>query len=312
MAKLQLDDYLPTLEETSTPPDGRPMLLPVDRVDEDPAQPRSEFDADALRELAASIGLRGVLQPVSVRRHPEQGDRYVLNFGARRLRASKLAGKAEIPAFLDALAGSFDQVIENEHREALRPMELALVKRQLEGGKSQADVARELGKSRAYVSYVCALIDAPDWLMDVYRAGRCRGLKELYDLRRIHDKNPHAVEQLVLGPEDLSRGDIDALREGLAVDADRDGRKDRAGWTDPESQTYGSPAPAQPPKVASSGTAAKRECWCVLGEVGGRSVRIMLGAMPAAADEVYVIESGADIRSAVKLAELKALRLRRG
>ena len=68
---------------------GTPMLLPLDSIDEDPEQPRREFDAEALQELADTIRERGVRQPVSVRPHPEQPGRWMLNFGARRLRASQ-------------------------------------------------------------------------------------------------------------------------------------------------------------------------------------------------------------------------------
>jgi ParB family chromosome partitioning protein len=71
-------------------------------------------------------------------------------------------------------------------------MELALfVQRRLAAGETQAEIARRLGKSRQYVTYATALIDAPDWLMALHREGRCRGLKELYDLRRLADT--HAV-----------------------------------------------------------------------------------------------------------------------
>ena len=81
---------------------------------------------------------------------------------------------------------SFDQVIENEQRDGLTPMELALfVKRQIDAGLSQAEIARRLGKSRQYVTMAMVLVDPPDWLAQAYREGRCRGLKELHDLRAL-------------------------------------------------------------------------------------------------------------------------------
>src|SRR6187402_256521 len=170
---LQLEDYLPNLDDTPMAANGRPLLLPIDVIDEDPLQPRSEFDAETLGELAKTIAARGVLQPVSVRSHPEQAGRWMINFGARRLRASRMAGKTEIPAFVDEPADRYVKVIENEHREGLNPMELAgFVKAELDSGKSRAEIARSLGKSPAYISYVCALIDDRDWLRDVYRGGQ--------------------------------------------------------------------------------------------------------------------------------------------
>src|SRR6187200_1709532 len=98
---LQLEDYLPNLDDTPMAADGRPLLVPIDLIDEDPLQPRFEFDPETLGELAQTIAAHGVLQPVSVRSHPEHSGRWMLNFGARRLRGSRMAGKTEIPAFVD-------------------------------------------------------------------------------------------------------------------------------------------------------------------------------------------------------------------
>jgi len=130
---LQLEEYLPNLGDMPAAGDGRPLLLAIDLIDEDPLQPRSEFEAESLGELAKTIAARGVLQPVSVRTHPEQAGRWMLNFGARRLRAARLAGKTEIPAFVEEAADSLDQLLENEQRENLQLLEVALfVQRQLQ------------------------------------------------------------------------------------------------------------------------------------------------------------------------------------
>ena len=94
-----------------------------------------------------------MLQAISVRRHPDNPERWVLNFGARRLRASKLARLNHVPATVNETATSYDQVIENEQREGLKPLELALfVQSRKALGESQTDVARELGKSQAYIT----------------------------------------------------------------------------------------------------------------------------------------------------------------
>jgi ParB family chromosome partitioning protein len=197
---------------------GQPLMLAIDSIEEDPAQPRREFDAEALRELADTIALRGVRQPISVRPHPERPKRWILNFGSRRLRASKLAGRKEIPAFVDTTSDSFDQVIENEQRESLRPLELALfVQRRIAAGDSQTEIARRLGKSRQYVTYATALIDAPDWLLAAYREGKCKGLTELYELRRLHGEHAERVEAWASGREAMTRESIAALRSNLMV-----------------------------------------------------------------------------------------------
>jgi ParB family chromosome partitioning protein len=197
------------IPEWAGAPPGQPLSLPLTAIDEDPDQPRHEYDAEALQQLADTIADRGVRQAISVRAHPNAPGRWILNFGSRRLRASKLAGKTEIPAFVDETSDSYDQVIENEQREGLKPLELAMfVQRELKAGRSQADVARRLGKSRAYVTYVCALIDAPDCVMQAYREGKCRGVSELYELRKLHERAPQAAVHLLEGTELLSRRDV--------------------------------------------------------------------------------------------------------
>ena len=167
-------DHLDLLDEPVAPSAGLPLTLRLDEIDEDPLQPRREFDESKLAELAETIRQRGVLQAISVRPHPEAAGRWMLNYGARRLRASKLAGKTDIPVFIDQAADDYDQVIENEQREGLTPLELALfVKKRLACGDSQQEIARRLGKSKSHITMVCAMIDPPDWLLDAYRRGHC-------------------------------------------------------------------------------------------------------------------------------------------
>ncbi|HOM15252.1 MAG TPA: ParB/RepB/Spo0J family partition protein, partial [Rubrivivax sp.] len=213
---LQLDD-LAALDAPAPEASGLPLMLAIDTIDEDPDQPRQEFDADALQELADTIRERGVRQPVSVRSNPQCAGRWILNFGARRLRAARLAGLAQIPAFIDTTADHYDQVIENEQREGLRPLEMALfVSKRLNLGESQAEIARRLGKSRQWVTLATAMIEPPDWLLELYRQGRCRGMRELYELRRLHTEQPRTVGTWVSKQDAISREAVAALRAELA------------------------------------------------------------------------------------------------
>ena len=212
---LQLDDLAaldaPTLENT-----GQPLMLPVESIDEDPEQPRREFEDNRLEDLAETIRSRGVRQPISVRPNLQAPGRWMLNFGARRLRASKMAGMAEIPAFIDTTADSYDQVIENEQREGLRPLELALfVQKRIALGDNQAEIAKRLGKSRQWVTLATALIEPPDWLLQAYREGRCRGINELYDLRRLHGEHGDTVEAWASTRPTITRDRLTEFRASL-------------------------------------------------------------------------------------------------
>ena len=281
---LQLDD-LAALDAPSPANTGQPLQLPLDDIDEDPEQPRREFDASALQELAETIRDRGVRQPISVRPHPRIAGRWVLNFGARRLRASKLAGLSTIPAFVDASADSYDQVIENEQREGLQPLDLALfIQRRLAAGDIQAEIARRMGKSRQYVTMAMALIDAPDWLLGAYREGRCRGLKELHDLRRLADEDPRRVEAWVADREAITRDQVAALRNDLKpLDSSRD-----------EARTIKQPAKPQPsPGAASLGTAPASRARPVLqARLDGELVSIDVGRVPSQHGCVFVQAGG--------------------
>ena len=212
---LQLDDLAaldaPTLENT-----GQPLMLPVGSIDEDPEQPRREFEDNRLEDLAETIRSRGVRQPISVRPNLQAPGRWMLNFGARRLRASKMAGMAVIPAFIDTTADSYDQVIENEQREGLRPLELALfVQKRIALGDNQAEIAKRLGKSRQWVTLATALIEPPDWLLQAYREGRCRGTNELYDLRRLHGEHGNVVEAWAAKQPTITRDRLTEFRAAL-------------------------------------------------------------------------------------------------
>ena len=293
----------------STAASGAPKRLPLADIDEDPEQPRHEFDAEALNELAATIAARGVRQPVSVRLHPSKPGRWMLNFGARRLRASKLAGKVDIPAFVDAGFDSYDQIIENEQREALKPLELALfVKRELEKGASQAEIARRLGKSQTYVTFVRAMIDPPAWLMDVYRLGRCRNAAQLYELRRLHEADPERVEQRLGGLGRIGSGEVDRLKKGDEADEGQ-ATKERSPRRNPgvESPSLGQAAPHERPAALQENT---QEILILTASYQGTRVRVQLGALPSRASAVFIsgfspskrVEADIDALSKLQLA----------
>jgi ParB family transcriptional regulator, chromosome partitioning protein len=286
---LQLDD-LAALDAPMGPANGAPLRIALALIDEDPRQPRTEFDAAALTELAATIAERGVKQPVSVRPHPSDAGRWMLNFGARRLRASRLAGQADIPAFVDAALDSYDQVIENEQRQNLRPLELALfVQARLNAGETQAEIARRMGKSAAYVSFLTALIDAPDWLMQAYRDGRCRGIKELYALRRLHGEHGAAVEAWVGDHPAITRDGVAALQAALTGAAQASARAAESAVA--QSVASGVRCEATPSRKLSPAPRAASHPPTPLRlhvEMAGEDYELMVTEAPGQAGHLYV------------------------
>lgn len=143
--------------------DDRGVLeLDIERIKRNPEQPRTRFDEEQLGELAASIAVHGVIQPVIVRALADGG--YQLIAGERRLRAARMAGLGTVPAILRASdAGSSLELalIENLQRADLNPIEAAGAYRELidRFGLTHEAVARQVGKSRVAISNALRLLD---------------------------------------------------------------------------------------------------------------------------------------------------------
>jgi ParB family transcriptional regulator, chromosome partitioning protein len=139
------------------------LELALDRIDRNPSQPRLNFDEGQLGELAASIAVHGVIQPIVVRGLAD--GRWQLIAGERRLRAARLAGLETIPAVVrDEAEGEGPlelALIENLQREDLNAIETALAYRELidRFGLTHEAVARQVGKSRVAVSNALRLLD---------------------------------------------------------------------------------------------------------------------------------------------------------
>lgn len=149
--------------------------LSVAAIEPHPDQPRRHFDAAALEELAASIGSRGVIQPVIVR--PLGEGRWQLVAGERRWRAAQKAQLHEIPALirdLDDREVMALALIENLQREDLNPIEEARAYHRLaEGeGMTQAEIARIVDKSRSHVANLQRLLTLPEAVVALVEEGK--------------------------------------------------------------------------------------------------------------------------------------------
>ncbi len=159
--------------------------IECEKISPNPYQPRREFDEHALKALAESIRMYGVLQPLVVTRKEVFHDgggmtvEYELISGERRLRASKLAGLASVPALIrngeeNAQLKLEMAIIENLQREDLNPVDRARSFEKLakEFGLKQIQIAEKVGKSREYVSNSMRILILPDEMITALEEGR--------------------------------------------------------------------------------------------------------------------------------------------
>lgn len=204
-----IDEEMKDSGEKAVPPavsgqnTGSIMRIPLEQIEVNPKQPRRDFDETALRELAESIKLHDIIQPVTVVKISPV--KYQLISGERRLRASKLAGLKDIPAYIRT---ADDQqmlemaLLENLQRENLNAIEIGLSYRRLmdECDMTQEDVAERMKKDRSTVTNYLRLLRLPPDIQKSVRDGELSmgharaiiGLdqvdQQLYVFREVRDK----------------------------------------------------------------------------------------------------------------------------
>lgn len=227
----------PTKAKTDTPPvigsmAGNICSLTISQIDNNPEQPRREFDETALQELAQSIRELGIIQPITV--HRVRADKYQIISGERRFRAAQLAGLESVPAYIREVN---DQtllemaLVENIQREDLHAIEVAISFQRLieECNLTHEDLGQRLGKNRSTITnYVRLLqlpadmqlavrhktismgharaliaIDDPKWQQRVFERIQDEGLsvravEELARVKRQPQKPAHSTNKLLL------------------------------------------------------------------------------------------------------------------
>jgi ParB family transcriptional regulator, chromosome partitioning protein len=163
--------------------------IPVASITPNPRQPRQIFDEETLAELAASIKVVGLLQPVVVRR--TGADQYELVMGERRWRACQLAELASVPAIVRETSDDDllrDALIENLHRQQLNPLEEASAYQQLldDFEATHEELARRIGRSRPHITNTIRLLNLPPAVQrrvaaGVLSAGHARALLGIED-----------------------------------------------------------------------------------------------------------------------------------
>lgn len=159
---------------TPNPNDGAPIELEIDLIDPNSQQPRKNFDQELLNELAESIKIHGVIQPIIV---TKMGERFMIIAGERRFRASKLLNLTTIPAIIrnyNAQQIKEISLIENLQRDDLNAIETAkAIKMLMDSFNMTQEVAADrLGKSRSYVANTLRLLNLDSTVIALIEEGK--------------------------------------------------------------------------------------------------------------------------------------------
>lgn len=239
----------------------RPKEISLSLIDEDPNQPRQPdnpgFSKENLEDLAVTIRSRGVKSPISIRENLQKEGHYLINHGARRYRASILANKTSIPAFVDNDYNEADQIIENLQRNELTPREVAdFIGRELAKGKKKGEIAKEIGKSPAFITQHVTLLDLPERIAEAFNDGRTKDVTIINELVTAHKKHPKDIDGW-LGDEsnEITRGSVKLLREfleskgGLENTENQDSVTDQKNQEPPANQEQKNEKPEDPTKL---------------------------------------------------------------
>jgi ParB family chromosome partitioning protein len=188
-----LDALIPQGPPAGEDGDESVHRISVEDIVPNPRQPRSEVNDAGLRELAESIRERGVLEPLIVR--PLDDGRYELVAGERRLRASALAGKTEVPVLFRDFGGVTSleiALIENLQREDLNPVDEARAYQKLvdEFGRTHAEISKAVGKDRSTVSNLLRILRLPPPILESVS----RGTLSVGHARALLNVQPEALQ----------------------------------------------------------------------------------------------------------------------
>jgi len=212
---------LTNIEERGTAPTGQELRelsretleVPVDAIEANPYQPRTDFDEQSLEELAQSIRTHGIIQPLTLRRLHE--GKYQLIAGERRWRAAQRAGLTSVPAYIRLAddQGMLEMaIVENIQRADLNAMEMAFSLQRLidECKLTHEELSARVGKQRSTVSNFLRLLKLPPQIQDAMRKeqismGHAKSIAGLVDI---------STQLMVLGEiisKDLSVRDTEKL-----------------------------------------------------------------------------------------------------
>lgn len=198
---------------------GIVLELPLDKC-YSKEQARTIFDEDGLVALAESMKKHGQLQPIKIAAEDLSGLHLILQ-GERRWRAARIGGLPTIKVIIEEDARqmtSYAQVAENKDRDGLKPIEYALfIQDRISKGDKKKFIAEQLGEDASFITRHLAILEAPPPIREAFDAGRFAGADHVYDLSRIHAKNPEAVEEFLATAQEteITRRQIQDLSDQL-------------------------------------------------------------------------------------------------
>jgi len=302
-----------------TPVGGQVELLLAD-VMEDPDQPRRHFDRTGLEELAESIKKRGVVQPIIVRPKNEAG-KYVIVMGARRYRASQLAGVKKIPVVIRVKpSDGYDQMIENIQRENLLHADIArFIEQEIAKGEKPSNIALLLGKPRSWVSLYIGFSQMHEVVREQVEA---LGIRVAYELQKAIEINEAATLDYMRNNESITQRGVMVFARSLKKDPSVE-YQDMSG-TFPEVENDGASteetnllmdlnvsAQGLPTNVPTSNVRGKRSLpIAIIVQVGERAGRLMTDRAAGQGSQFGVVsfDNGMNIEE-IALPEIKLLEI---
>lgn len=220
----QLDSLLNDINSDEEESNNVQWECPLSLIHLDMAQTRTEIDETKLIELSETLKSKGLIQPISLRVHPEIKGEYMIVAGERRFRAATLIGWERIPSILREVLDDGDklitQLIENGQRENISfTDEAATFKRLIEVvGMTQNEIAKGYGKPKSYVSETVKIDNSPDFIKKLMLIGVSR--RAAVDLISLAKKYPEgvqeAVEYALENSDEISLKFVKALKEKLS------------------------------------------------------------------------------------------------
>ncbi|XPP93645.1 ParB/RepB/Spo0J family partition protein (plasmid) [Photobacterium leiognathi subsp. mandapamensis] len=234
---------------------GSISYAPLENFHEDPDNARKEFNLDKLQELADSMERinpttgerRGILEPLSCKRHPDIPDHLIILGGNRRFRAAGMAGLDKAPFIIKDELDDFDKFVLNDQRENLSPLEVAMfIKNRLDAKHKAGEIAKALGRPASYVSDHKIFFDMADSIRDLYDSNLCRSMQALALLHRAYKKNANEIDAYCLqaaeDKQELTTSQVRKFLESLKAPTKNDSpkpqspEKEQPGATNDEEQ----------------------------------------------------------------------------